>query len=142
MAGWVGRAQLAEAPEAQVLAAALCSQQPQATPQCCSTVPRCPRRPRASRLVAKRCSQQEQAADRAPVAGTGEAAPQVLRSVLGASLQDRHGGPAVCPWKGNGAGKSLEQKSHEEQLREVGLFSADEARGRPEHCASLPVRRL
>lgn len=83
MAGWVGRAQLAEAPEAQVLAAALWSQQPQATPQCCSTVPRCPRRPRASRLVAKRCSQQEQAADRAPVAGTGEAAPQVLRSVLG-----------------------------------------------------------
>lgn len=89
MAGWVGRAQLAEAPEAQVLAAALWSQQPQATPQCCSTVPRCPRRPRASRLVAKRCSQQEQGADRAPVAGTGEAAPQVLRSVLGPPLTTR-----------------------------------------------------
>ena len=43
----------------------------------------------------------------------------------------------MCPWKGNGAGKSVEQKSHEEQLREVGLFSADEARGRPERALRI-----
>jgi len=37
-----------------------------------------------------RKSQQEQEGDRAPVLGTGEAAPGVLCSVLGPSLQERH----------------------------------------------------
>ena len=34
------------------------------------------------------CGQQEQGGDRAPVLGTGEAAPRVLCSVLGPSLQE------------------------------------------------------
>ena len=133
MAGWMGRVQLDEdeAQEDQVLAAALCSQQPQATAQRCSTAPRCPRRPRASWLVAETVQPAGAGGDRAPVAGTGEAAPQVLYSVPGPSLQERHGGPAVCPWKGNGAGKGQEQKSPEERRNELGLFSPEAAQERP-----------
>jgi len=41
-----------------------------------------------------------------PVLSPGEAVPQVLKcSVLGPSLQERHGGPDVCPKKGNEAGE-------------------------------------
>ncbi|GAB0203827.1 hypothetical protein GRJ2_002848300 [Grus japonensis] len=40
--------------------------------------------------IRKSNGQQDQGSDRPPVLGTGEAAPQVLCSVLGPSLQDRH----------------------------------------------------
>ena len=41
-------------------------------------------------LYKEQCGQQEQGGDRAPVFGTGEAAPGVLFSVLGPSLQEGH----------------------------------------------------
>ena len=41
-----------------------------------------------------------------------------------------------CPEKGNKAVRGLEHKSYEEQLREMGLFSLEEAKGRP-HCSHL-----
>jgi len=41
-------------------------------------------------LYQKQCGQQEYGSDHAPVLGTDEAAPRVLCSVLGPSLQERH----------------------------------------------------
>jgi len=41
-------------------------------------------------LDQEQCGQQEQGGDRAPVLGAGEAAPRVLCSVLGPSLQEGH----------------------------------------------------
>lgn len=54
---------------------------------------------------------------------TGVTIPQVLGSVLGPSLQKRHGGPRMCPEKGSGAERDLEHESDGEQLRELGLFT-------------------
>jgi len=45
--------------------------------------------------------------DRPSVLRSGEAAPQVLCSVLGSSLQERHQGPGMSPEKGNGAVQGL-----------------------------------
>jgi len=36
--------------------------------------------------------------------------------------------------------KGLENKSHEEQLRELGLCGEEEAEGRPSHSLQLPER--
>jgi len=47
----------------------------------------------------------------APVLGTGETAPGVLRSVLGPSLQGRHGVAGACPEKGNEAGEGSREKA-------------------------------
>jgi len=69
-----------------------------------SRVPRWPRRPTASWLVSGIVWPARVGGDCAPVLGTGEAAPGVLCSVLGPSLQDRHGVAGACPEKGNEAG--------------------------------------
>jgi len=58
-------------------------------------------------------------ADHPSVLSDGEAAPQVLCSVLGPLLQERHQGHGVCPEKDNGAVKHLENKSCKEWLREL-----------------------
>lgn len=50
------------------------------------------------------------------------------------------------PEKSNGAGEDLEQKSDEEPLRELGLFSLDKRRQgterRPHHSLQPPGRKL
>jgi len=38
--------------------------------------------------------------------------------------------------------RDLEHKSDEEQLRELGFFSLEEAQGRPHHSLQLPEKRL
>ena len=64
-------------------------------------------------------------------AGTGEASPGILCSVLNPSLQERYRGLGVYPEKGNKAVRDVEHKSDREQLKELRLFSLEEARGRP-----------
>jgi len=58
------------------------------------------------------------------VLSTGEAAPRVLCSALGPSLQAGHGGAGACPEKGIKAGEG----SGEQVLRELGLFSLEKRR--------------
>ena len=55
-------------------------------------------------LYQEQSGQQEKGGDRAPVLGTGEAAPRVPYAVLGTSLLERHGVAGACPKKGNEAG--------------------------------------
>ena len=55
----------------------------------------------------------------------GEAAPQILCSILGLSLQEGHWAVGACPDKSNKTGEGLENKSYEERLRELGLFSLE-----------------
>jgi len=52
----------------------------------------------------------------------------VLCSALGPSLETGHGGAGACPEKGSEAGEGLENKSHEEGLRELGLLRLEKRR--------------
>lgn len=54
----------------------------------------------------------------------------MLNSVLGPSLQERHGGCGACPEKVSEAVKDLEHKSDGERLRELWLFSMEEQQPR------------
>ena len=55
--------------------------------------------------IRNRVASRTRGSDRPPVLGTGEAAPRILCSVLGPSLQEGHRGAGACPETGNGAGE-------------------------------------
>ena len=71
------------------------------------------------------------------VLGRGGAAPRVLCSVLGPSLRERQWGHGSRPEKGSGAVKELENTSHGEQLRDLGLFSLELRGDLSTLCSSL-----
>jgi len=69
--------------------------------------------------------------------------PQVLCSVLGPSLQERHWGPGACSEKGNKTVKVLEHKSNGEQLKDLELFGLEKKGLRGDHKSPQPPwRRL
>ena len=70
-----------------------------------------------------------------PVLSSEEAAPQVLRLVLGPSLQERHQGPGVCSEKGNKAGVESRQQVLWGAAEGTGIIQPreKETQGRPYH---------
>ena len=68
--------------------------------------------------------------DGASVLSSGEAAPQVLCSVLSPSLEERHEGPGACSEKGSKALTGLEHRPYREWLRELGFLSLGKRRCR------------
>jgi len=70
-----------------------------------SSVPRWPRKPMASWLVSEIVLPARASKWSSTLFGTGEAAPWILYSVLGSSLQESHWGPRTRPVKDNEAGE-------------------------------------
>lgn len=74
-------------------------------------------------------SQQDQGSDCHSVLATGDATPQILGSVLGPALQERHWGAEACLEKSKGDGKGSGESVIEEWLRELGLFGLQKRLG-------------
>ena len=72
------------------------------------------------------------------------AAPQVLCSVFGLSLQQRHWGSGVCPEKGSEAGEGSREQVLWVVAEGTGAVQSgeEEAKGEPYHSLQLPERRL
>jgi len=79
-------------------------------------------------LHQKECSQQEQGSDRSSVLSPGEATPRVLYSALGPSLQKDIEVLECIQRRATKLVRGLENKSYEERLRKLGLFSLEKRR--------------
>ena len=78
------------------------------------------------------------------VSGTGEATSQVLCSVLGPSIQERHWGPITCPEKGNKTGEGSGPQISWGPAEGAGIVQSgeEEAQRRPHCTLQLPEGRL
>ena len=85
-----------------------------------------------------------QEGDCPPVLSTGEAAPQVLCSAWGPSLQEGYGGPGACPEKDNIPGEEARGQIlwGAAERAEIVQSGEEKTQGRPYCSLQLPERRL